>query len=122
MANEISVTIKITFAKGTLPTVSRNPSALSVDMTGTQFVAGVQSIGTVEEALDLGDMGALTLGWMYAKNLDGTNFVEIRPNTATADLIKLKAGEFCLFRLTSNTPYAIADTAACELDYLIVED
>ena len=122
MANEISVTIKITFAKGTLPTVTRNPSALSVDMTGTQFVAGVQSIGTAEEALDLGDMGALTLGWMYCKNLDGTNFVEIRPATATADLIKLKAGEFALFRLTSNTPYAIADTAACELDYLIVED
>jgi len=82
----------------------------------------VASIGTSEEALDLGDCG--TGGWFMAKNLDDTNFVSIRQGTGASDLIRLRAGEVCLFRLDADAtaPYIIADTASVDVEYLLLED
>lgn len=120
-ANEITTTGSISFAKGNVAAVSRALANLSVTVSGSKYVSGVQNIGTSEEAISLGDLG--TPGWAWFKNLDGTNYIEIRPNTGVADLIKLKPGEFALFRITSDAvPYAIANTAACNLEKIIFED
>jgi hypothetical protein len=60
---------------------------------------------------------------MFVRNMDVTNFVKIRAGSGLTDLIKLKPGEFALFRLmTGITPYAIADTAACDIEFCIIED
>lgn len=121
MANELTLSGSITF-NDTDETAS--VSALNVSMTGTRFIHMRKSIATSEEALDLGELSGATLGWFYAKNLDSTNYLEIRSGTgASNDIIKLKAGEFCLFRWGSDVtaPYAIANTAACLLEYRIYE-
>lgn len=90
-----------------------------LDVTGDRWVHNIQSIGTSEEAIDMGDIAAG--GFSFWWNHDATNFVTIRSGTGADDLVKIGPGEPALFRLTASAPYAIADTAACELEYVILE-
>lgn len=91
-----------------------------VDVSDKHYVHHKQNIGTSEEALDLG--GLATLGWAFFMNLDETNYVEIRSATgASNDIIWIPALTPAVFRFGSDisAPYAIANTAACDLEYLI---
>lgn len=119
MADEIAAIAGLSFTKG-----GKSASLASVrqliDMAGGDYVHRNQTIGTSEEALSLGDIG--TPGWCAFKNHDATNFVSLRAGSGLASMIKVKAGELVVFRLASSTPYAIADTAGCDCEYLIVED
>lgn len=121
MANEITLDLKLSFSKsGT--TFSLEQKGLTVSVTGTRFIHNRQSIGTSEEAIDLGDVA--TGGYFFAVNRDGTNFVSIRSGTGATNLVKLKAGEACCFRLSgdASAPFAIANTGACDLEYWLIED
>lgn len=80
----------------------------------------VQSIGTSEEALSVGDGG--TIVELYLKNLDVTNYVEIKVATGGAIFGKLLPGQDMLVRLGSGAqaPFAIANTAAVALEIMAV--
>lgn len=119
MANELTVSCSLRFSKSGRE-VSKSYGGIQIDVSGNAWTFGVQSIGITEEAIDIGDIG--TAGFFIGKNLDATNFLELRPGSAAADMVKMKAGEPAMFRLALNGPYAIADTAACDLELLIVED
>lgn len=119
MAGEFSAAVHVSFSSGDV-SYSRSFNLSALATTGDKYVANVQNIGTSEEALALG--GVTTPGWTIFQNLDDTNFVEIRAGSSEADVIKLKAGEVALARLATATPYAIADTAAVDLEYIIFED
>lgn len=121
MANELILSLTARFRKSGSD-VAIPPMSSKVDVTGTLVQHHRQSIGTSEEALDLGALS--TGGWFIGKNHDATNFVEIRPGTGLTDTVKLKAGEFCAFRISgdASAPFAIADTGACELEYWLFED
>jgi len=119
MANEGTLSCSVRFSKSSRE-ASQSYSGIQIDVSGDKVTRLIQEIGTAEEALDVGDVG--TAGYIIMKNLDDTNFIEIRPGSGTADLIKLKAGEVAMFRLALNGPYAIADTAACDLEFLLIED
>ena len=86
----------------------------------------VQSIGnSADEALVIGDVttGGTNLGWAMFYNRDPTNFVVITHGDNASAFLKLKAGEVAgPMRLGTNTPFALADTAAVELEYLIIEE
>lgn len=59
-------------------------------------------------------------GWAWFRNMDPTNYVQIMPGSGGAYLIRLLPGEFALFPLDSGAaPYAIANTAPIDLEYLI---
>lgn len=121
MANEATVTATLDFLKGNVATISRAVSALKITVAGDKYTQIVQEIGFAsEEAIDLGDVG--TPGFCWMKNLDGTNFVEIRSATGVADMIKMKAGEPALFRMAAAVPFAQADTANVNLEMLLLED
>ena len=117
MANELSLSGSASETK--------NGATFAATYTKTVTVAGdtpvslVQSIGTADETLSLGEIS--TLGYMIAKNLDATNFIEIGHTSGTYS-IKLKALEFCIFRVGSGMTaiHAKADTAACLLQYLLL--
>jgi hypothetical protein len=81
----------------------------------------VASVATSDGTLDLGGIG--TLGYAVFKNLDVTNYVEIGHTSGTYE-IKLKAGEFCCFRIGSGMTalHAKANTGACLLQYLLIPD
>ena len=121
MANEITLNASIYASKGNT-VIDQIIAALKVNWTGNRFVHNRQSIGITEEAIDLGDIA--TGGWFLAINRDGTNFLELRPGTGLTDFVRLNAGEFCLFRMSGDAaaPFAIADTAACDLEYWLLQD
>lgn len=119
MANELTVAANLSFVKGSV-SVSMAIGATRFTVTGTDYMRGTQTVGTAAEALDIGDI--TTPGWMLIVNRDATNYVEIRDGADGADVVKIKAGEFALFRLATTTPYVIATTAACQVEYVVVED
>lgn len=119
MANEITLSIALSFLKG-----GRKAEMLSLGqlltMTGTDYVLGTQTIGTSAEAIAKNDIG--TCGLIGIKNLDATNYVTIRDGSGGADVVKVKPGEVQVFRLATNSPYAIANSAPVEIEYLLIED
>jgi hypothetical protein len=121
MANEITVSVSLNGEKGTKKD-RRAFGGLQFDMAGNNFIHHTQSIGTSEEALVMS--GDVTVpGWAVFFNHDDTNFVEIRPATGVADLVTVPPQGPALFKFASDAtaPFAIADTATCDLEYLIFE-
>ena len=119
MASELSIsTLTIAFTKANVGSVEVAPIALSVTVSGNQFMDNVQAVGTSEEAILLGDVG--TGGYWFVQNMDATNFVELRSGTGATDFIKLLAGEWAIFRTSADAaaPFAIADTASCNVRFL----
>lgn len=121
MANELTLSMGLSYEKGNVQAFSREIAEKLVTVSGDPLIHHIQEIGTSEEALILGGLSQ-PLGWFWAKNLDDSNYVEIRSGTgASNDIVRLNAGEFCLFRWGSDisAPYAIANTAAVDLEYAI---
>ena len=119
MANELVIsTLTINFDKSGSPSIEAVPAALSITVSGAQLMDNVQNIGTSEEAILLGDVA--TGGYWFVQNLDSTNFVELRSGTGATDFIRLNAGEWAIFRTSSDAtaPYAIADSSACNVRFL----
>ena len=120
MADELTLRASLSFEKGSK--VASLALALSTfDVAGGNALHNVQNVGITEEALLLGDV--TVGGYLIGINRDATNFMEIRPGTGAADLIQLKPGDVCLFRLApgATAPFVIADTGAVEFEYLIVD-
>jgi hypothetical protein len=80
MANEITLQLKMTVAKGFLAH-REDPGTLLVDMTGTNATGGVQNIGTTGEALSVTDLS--TAGYAFFRNLGPTNYVDLGTGTTT---------------------------------------
>lgn len=119
MADEITVITGLHVSKGG-SAQQIGPVRETVDMTGEGFVWHRQTIGTSAEAVTIpSDIG--TAGWCHVRNRDATNYVTLRIGSGGSDFAKLLAGESALFRLASSSLYALANTAACEIEYLIVE-
>lgn len=118
MANEATVTTSLQFKKGNVD-LTLSDAAKKFDVTGTRYQRAVQNVGTSEEALDMGDI--TDPGWAYFRNLDTSNYVEIRAATGDAACIRINAGESCCFRLVATAPFVIANTASLDLEYMIVQ-
>ena len=119
MAAEITISASLDVDDGVI-NEALSKVGLRFDWSGTKFTKHIQSIGTSEEAIDLGEI--TTLGWFLAVNLDNTNYVELRTGTgASNDFAKLVAkGGLCLLHWGSDisAPFAIANTAACRVAFL----
>jgi hypothetical protein len=120
MADELTIRASISFTKGSKSaSLSLGPSTF--DVAGNAALHNVQEVGfAAEEALLMGDVAAG--GYCLMVNRDDTNFVEVRPNTGVADLIRLEPGDVCLFRITDDAvPYLLADTAAVDVEVLLID-
>jgi hypothetical protein len=120
MADELDISASITYedAEATAFTVAVADVLRSV--TTKLFVHHKQNVGITEEALDLG--GLATLGWAFFINRDDTNYCEIRSATGAGnDVIRVDPLCPALFRFGSDVtaPFAIATTAAVQLEYWI---
>ena len=94
----------------------------------TDFIASVttalafqntQAIPTSQTAINLGGIAAPR--WCMLINRDSVNFIDIKVATGGAIFARLKPGEFCLLPLGggAQVPFALADTATCDLDVMI---
>lgn len=119
MANELTVSCSVRFSKSGRE-ADKAYGGIQIDVTGTRVISNTQTVGTSEEALVIGDVG--TAGYIIVKNLDSTNYVTIRGASAAVDCVKLKSGEVALFRLASSTPYAIANTAPVDIEYVLIPE
>lgn len=107
-----------------LPSILDDPIVFQIvdlitNQTTKVYNSGQKVIGTSEEAIPLGEV--TSLGWFWARNLDETNFIQIRTGTGGTAFCKLLPGEACLLPLGSGitAPYAIADTAECNMQFAV---
>lgn len=125
MADEITVSVTLKCVNGDF-TYNRKISGQQYTQDASGGNGGVQEIGfAAHEALALGDVAVE--GWLLARNIDDTNFVDLGVEVAAAfePFTRMEPGEPCLFRLSKDagaTPYALADTAAVKIEYMILED
>ena len=118
MANEIGISVSISGNKSGAK-ITRAES-VSVDMAGDSYTSGVQGIPTGGEVfVEADELG--TAGYVFIKNLDTTNYITIGSHATDNHTIKLKAGECTLFRAAGSV-YGKANTAACNVEYIIIED
>ena len=120
MAAEGTLTLTLTFVKGNLPPQTLTPGPVSIDVSGSTYLRQVQIVGTSKEAMLLGDVG--TPGYVMLHNCDSANFVEVFPNNTDAGLVKLKKGEWAVFRLDAAAPYLKADTAPVNVEIFLLPD
>lgn len=119
MADEITTTFSLTYAKGESK-LNIPGKQLQLDSASFPKISNTQTVGTTAEALVLGDVASC--GAAYFVNTDSTNYVDIGVDVSGTfyGLIRLMPGDFAFApRLATNAPQARANTAAVSLDYTI---
>jgi hypothetical protein len=118
MANEITFSGSLTASKNGASVAAS--ASVTNDMSGDQLYANVQAVGTSAEQIDISDVS--TIGLIYVKNLDATNYVEIALDSGMTNVfIKLLAGEFNIFSPATATLYARANTSGINLQVIATE-
>ena len=118
MANKTTISTGLAWTDG--KDTIRGSSALVVTQVGDNVIFNLQTIGTsAAEALDLGDV---TPGYVFFKNEDETNFIEIG-NTVGLSVVaaKLIPGQGVMIPTTTTAWFAKADTAPALLQVLAVD-
>lgn len=120
MANEITVNGSIAYedAEGVTQSIAQVDDVINV--TTKKPYKNRQTITTSEVAINLG--GVASLGWVMFKNLDETNYIEIKTGTGGTIIGKMLAGEsYGPVRLGSGitAPYAIANSSSCDMEVMI---
>lgn len=120
MANELVVNCSLEYEDTAGVLSAFSVENLRRSITTKKPLRFVQEIGITEEAVILGE--SATFGYFMARNMDPTNFVEIRVGTGGADFTKLLPDDVCLLPLGADAqaPYAIANTAPCLIEIMIV--
>lgn len=119
MANELQVAGSISFTPAAGATLAEDFARAYFTVSGVSGIGNIISVGTSDESLALGDIS--TIGWVYFRNLDATNFISIGSD-GTLYPIKLKAGEFALMRWNAAAIHVKANTGACNFKYLLTPD
>lgn len=121
MANEISVTSKLSVTNGNSKWNSTAGTLTFDQATLGGPTPGYLTIGTSEESQAFGELG--TVGWVWMRNLDTTNYVQWGFATGVYGG-RMEAGEPAgPFRLEpSTTLYLKANTAACKVEIYCLED
>ena len=123
MANEITISANLNCTNGGLAFATKE-SAVRINQTVQGGGGpGVVTVTTSDAALSLGSY--TTKGYCFIKNLDSTNYVEFGPESggAIVKVIKLKPGEYALFRLVNAaTLRAQANTASVKCYIAVLED
>ena len=120
MAQEITATGSLNYAKGSIATVGMIKSGLRFDVSGSNYERGTQTVLTSSpQALQLGSVG--TPGWFFIQNNDPTNYVDIYDATGGSAFLRLKAGEFAIGRFAAAAPAARANAASVVVEFMIIE-
>jgi hypothetical protein len=122
MANEISITAKLSVSKGGTA-VTNFTSTDSIDMTGTNMLTLVQNIGTSYEALTLTDIDTAAKYFVMLRNKDATNYVEVSFDAGSTFSLRMEPGELCgpLPMVAGEQIGCRANTAACEVEVVCCE-
>ena len=122
MSNQLVLNASLAYY-GNNVSISEAISNLTVSVTGnglnslTSFTATTSAI-----AIPLGSSTSPG-GWLYIKNNDPTNYVQLLTGTAGIVFGRLLPGEFALLRLNSSVtaPAVQANTAGCLVTFCIFD-
>jgi hypothetical protein len=115
MANEITTFCSLSVNNGTLILPQVGTVVQITQATARGGGPGVVDVGLSPETIGFGD---IVPGYVYAKNLDATNYVQLGVDYSGVfvPMLQLKAGEQSLFRLDAGvTTKAMANTAAVKV-------
>lgn len=120
MAQEITLNASLAYEDSEGTDTTMQVVDLIANVATKKLIRAKQSIGITEEAIVLGEV--TSPAWAMFINRDETNFINLKVATSGAIFAKLLPGKFALLPLGSGAqaPFAIADTAACQLEYLII--
>lgn len=121
MANEATVNASLSYAKGNIASKTLGVTGKSINVSGTNYVEGSQTIATSATALIVGNLGSL--GLFCIKNNDPTNPIDLMTSTSGAHFMQILPGECVVGRFPSavTAPAAIATGGSVNIEYLIVE-
>ena len=121
MSDELTVTASASWESGNWKDQFK-PGTLKFDVSGVGQDGGIVEVGTSEEDLSLPNVS--TLGWVFMRNLDATNYVTYGPKDTTMKAFgRIKAGEVAMFRLEPGiTLRWQANTAAVRIAIKVIED
>jgi hypothetical protein len=119
MANELTVSVDVRYAKGG---DSLNFStAKQITVSGTKRISNVQALSTTAEVVAVGEVGTAGVAWF--KNLDATNNILLGLDSdADPSFAVIKPGEAFVIRLASSTLYAKSSAGTPSLAYGVIED
>jgi hypothetical protein len=124
MANELTVTVSLKVANGSL-VQQHAPGSQTFNQSTALSVGGVQPIGhTTHEALYIG-ADIANRGWCYMRNIDNNSHVSVGVLVSSTfyPLVHLEPGEATVFRMhPTAVPYAQAQSATVNLQYMIYAD
>jgi hypothetical protein len=107
------------------PFFTLNPTSISLVLAGSHVYTNTLSIPTTAGGTLLPVGASLTpVGWALFQNLDPTNYLQIGVQVAGTfyPLLRLMPGDPPQsMRLDGLTVYALAHTAACNLQYTIFD-
>lgn len=114
MANEISASVNLQVSIAGVGSAS-GASAQSYNSTTGVFYDATVSLSTSATAVAIGGVTASTQQFLYIRNQDPTNYVEISMvSDGTVPFARLKPGEQMLIPMVpSATYYSKAHTGAC---------
>lgn len=121
MANEITATAGLVCTKS--GTTVNGTTVKVITLTGSGQWSNTQAIGTAAELIAYpSDLTTEGITYIYFKNDDATNYIEIALDNFTNVFLKLLAGQCALIRSHTANPthYARANTAACNLRIVAV--
>jgi hypothetical protein len=112
MANEINIQAMLTLNRSNVGMCGSG--AKDINQTGANGILNVQSIPTGGAQLSLGNVSLTSGGYLFVKNLDSTNYVDLALDGSYTQIFsRVKAGEFSLFPAKpAQNYYARANTAA----------
>lgn len=110
----LNVTIALDYTSTGDGRVRISSSTSSVTPAAVPAKTDIVSVATSDASLAKG--GVSTIGYVYLRNLDATNYILIGAD-GTNYPIKLKPGEQAAFPWNDTNVHAKANTAACNLQY-----
>ena len=122
MADEITLNGKMKVVNSTTNEIAEVRDLL-INQTAKGVTHLTQTIGSTEEAIDLGQLS--TLGYALFINRGPTDTISLRQATSASDFCDLKPTEFALFRVSADmtAPFAISSsTNSPVLEFWILED
>tara|TARA_Y100000401_G_scaffold106762_1_gene100530 strand:+ start:1006 stop:1386 length:381 start_codon:yes stop_codon:yes gene_type:complete len=126
MAKEIKCTISLS-VQTALGITTEKTDTIAIDMSGEAVYHGIQDVTSSAAALEYTEQALMgssgdTAGWMFLKNLSTADIITLGDDaTHTDHIVKLKPGEFALFR--ANKPiFADCTSGTAKLETLVIEN
>lgn len=119
MPNQLTITASLAYSdsKGVIDSLAISNFLVTIT---TEIVLHTQQlIGTSESAIGLGSIA--TLGYGFFVNRDASHYIDLRIGTGAVKWSRLYPGMLAVLPIGPGitAPFAIADTAACWLEYLL---